>query len=295
MLDRMLKTEWCVAIRARDKHLLIDEGGESAKFAVIPNTTRYWCADPFLYNHEGREYLFMECYDRIKRKGVIGYREIYSNGKYSKLKIVYESAGHLSYPFIYSNNGNIYMIPESSKDKKVSILRATSFPNHWEEEVVLLEGRYVDTTRHVCGGSTYLFTTPIVEDNSSILELYTYDNGIVSRCPASPIVVGNSIARQGGNIIVIGDKSYRISQDCESEYGKAINISIINQLTADKYEEQLVQKVTIDMIKLNKTKVYHGIHSYNIDDMYEVIDLKLNRQFKLMNLLGFLASKLIRG
>lgn len=65
MLSRLKKDEWIIAIRKR---------GEE-QFRIIPNTLRYWCADPFVKEIDGHTFLLFEMYDRLKGKGLIGYRK----------------------------------------------------------------------------------------------------------------------------------------------------------------------------------------------------------------------------
>lgn len=71
--------EWCCAVRFNQ------DGGTSilndteTEFTVIKDSYRYWTADPFLAEENGKYYLFFEVYDRLKRKGVLGYREITKN------------------------------------------------------------------------------------------------------------------------------------------------------------------------------------------------------------------------
>ena len=52
------REEWTMAIRKRGEKLLFEDGGAEKEFVIIPNSIRYWCADPFLINKDGREYVF---------------------------------------------------------------------------------------------------------------------------------------------------------------------------------------------------------------------------------------------
>lgn len=62
--------EWHVVIRKRGGKTLYQGNGEG--FTPVSNDWRYWRADPFLFRHQNKDYLFVEMYDRWKRKGVIG-------------------------------------------------------------------------------------------------------------------------------------------------------------------------------------------------------------------------------
>ena len=98
--DLLFREEWNIAIRKKEDKSLWEKGGESKEFAVLPNTIRYWAADPFIISVGGKEYLFFEMFDRLKSKGLIGYREIHGD-KIGKMKIAYEASHHLSFPFIF--------------------------------------------------------------------------------------------------------------------------------------------------------------------------------------------------
>lgn len=104
MLSRLKKDEWIIAIRKR---------GEE-QFRIIPNTLRYWCADPFVKEIDGHTFLLFEMYDRLKGKGLIGYRK-FDGIKWGKPKVLIEDATHLSYPFVYEENGKMYIMPESNR------------------------------------------------------------------------------------------------------------------------------------------------------------------------------------
>lgn len=96
---------WTIAYRKRGAKLLLEDS--TAAFHIIKNTWRYWCADPHLFENEGRTYVFAELYDRVLRRGVIGCCEITDNG-YTPWKIVLKMPWHLSYPHIFKKDGDIY-------------------------------------------------------------------------------------------------------------------------------------------------------------------------------------------
>ncbi len=122
----------------------LENGGP--EFQLIPNTWRYWAADPFLYEHEGKVYLFAELYDFVHRKGVIGFAE-WKNNRFTKWKPIIEEPFHMSYPHVFGHNGDVYMIPETYQAKKLILYKATRFPCEWELCKTLLTGEsLVDTT-----------------------------------------------------------------------------------------------------------------------------------------------------
>ena len=94
LLNRLFNPEWTIAYRKRGDKLLFEENGRNEAFIPLKNSLRYWCADPFLVEWNGHEYLFFERWDRYRRKGIIAYREEV-NGKWGKAINVIELEGHL--------------------------------------------------------------------------------------------------------------------------------------------------------------------------------------------------------
>lgn len=143
-MRKLSVSEWCCAVRFNKNNdsIMTDL---STPFVVLPNSKRYWCADPFLFQKDDHYFVFFEAYDRLKRKGVLGYRQITEHTA-GDIHIICESTSHLSYPFIYEADGNLYIVPESNMSGELYRFKCLSFPNHWEKEKVLMHERLVDST-----------------------------------------------------------------------------------------------------------------------------------------------------
>ena len=89
-------------------------------------------ADPFLMRQNDRTWLFFEDQARPRDAGVISCVQIAADGPVGQPVVVVQSAGHLSYPYVFSEGDNAYMIPESSAENAVRLYRATNFPYEWE-------------------------------------------------------------------------------------------------------------------------------------------------------------------
>ena len=159
---KIKKVEWFLAFRPRKERLLFEDTESLSDFAVIKNSTRYWCADPFLIKRDNENYVFFEMYDRLKRKGCIGYRKIYDNGTVSKMNKIFEDDCHLSYPNIFQYNGDYFIIPESNQKEQLYLLRAKKFPDKWVKEKIICDNiKLADTTFLNHNSEIYTFTTPI--------------------------------------------------------------------------------------------------------------------------------------
>ncbi|MBL7406346.1 formyl transferase, partial [Escherichia coli] len=67
---------------------------------------------------------------------------------------------HLSYPFVFEADGQVWMIPESHASGTIDLYRATDFPRGWVHEAVLLDGVVAgDATLLQHGGRWWMFAT----------------------------------------------------------------------------------------------------------------------------------------
>lgn len=288
ILDLLIKEEWTVAIRPKTDKLLFEEGGCEAPFTLIKNSFRYWAADPFIISKDDKDYLFFEMFDRFKSKGLIGYR-IIENGKIGKMRVVYESKAHLSFPFIFSDNGEYYMVPESAKERKLMLLKSTAFPNFWEKQTEFFNGTKVcDSVLLKKDGNTYLFTHEMQEIyTNDTLSAFVLKNNELIPFSNNPVVTGADKARMAGKFTEHKGELIRAGQNCLVSYGDAVTFSKVTELSPDNYSETVIASVKTKDIKLeNKKNNFCGIHTYNCSDRYEVVDLKNKDLIRIGNIIN---------
>ena len=100
-------------------------------FIKIKNPKNKWFADPFLFKSNDITYLFVEDYDVKLKKGSISVFTLNKN-KYEFLGKVLEESFHLSYPYVFNYEGEIYMIPETSSQHCIKLFECVEFPIKWE-------------------------------------------------------------------------------------------------------------------------------------------------------------------
>lgn len=276
---------WCCALR-------INKGSETiftdkeTPFTVLNDNKRFWTADPFLFKNNEKVYLFFEAFDRLKRKGVLGFREI-TGGVCGDINIIFESDTHLSYPFIYEDSGEIYIIPESNKSSELYRLKCKSFPYEWEREKLLLNEKLADTTRFVFDNTVYYLSEKADDSNTfDRLDLYYEDNGVLIECSSNPVKRDSCSARCAGKVFMHNGQYIRPSQNCGEAYGKELNFNKIISISKNEYKEEKIETVANNQIKTNVSKSFVGIHTYNKLDNIEVIDLKISRKFNFYNFIG---------
>lgn len=219
-------------------------------------------ADPFLFEHNGTYHAFFEILNSDTKQGDIGYATSSNLKTWDYQNIVLDEEFHLSYPYVFSWEGDIYMIPESHEDLSVRLYKASSFPNEWEYVTKLLSGyHYVDASIVRHNDLWWLFVT--IPD-SDLLNVY-YSEMLESNWmphPQNPVVRDNKhFARPGGRIISHEGKLIRFAQDDAPYYGIQVYALEIKQLTTEYYEETLLYDQPIlgpsNQIGWNKRGMHH--------------------------------------
>lgn len=287
--DLLIKEEWNIAIRKRENNFLWEEGGGSKKFTVLSNTIRYWAADPFIISVGEKDYLFFEMFDRLKSKGLIGYREINGN-KIGKMKIAYQAKYHLSFPYVFKYKNGYYMMPEYSEGKELFVLKATHFPDKWEKVESWMKGkRLVDSVLLNYEGENYLLTQYLKSGYSSEeLSIFIQKGKEWVIHGQSPVVKSLANARLAGKPFFEKNQLIRVAQDCQDGYGTKLHFNNILKLSENEYEEEMFRTISVGDITLDSKENFCGIHTYNFDDRYEVIDLKNLDKIRIGNIFNIM-------
>ncbi len=293
--DILYSEEWIVSIRKREKSLLFQKDGLKHPFRILRNSWRYWAADPFLFEKNGKVYLFFEMFDRLKNKGGIGFRE-FNNDKWSPMQMIIEKPFHMSFPYIYEDQNGIFMLPEASYDRCVPILKAVEFPWKWKMVERLLDGEKVcDSILMQKKGLKYLFTQPVeIPYTFGKLDLYVETKEGWKLHSSSPICKSNpNGARMAGDILDVNCEIYRCGQDCCGGYGKGLCFFRIEKLNPDEYIETSIKNISFNEINIKSKEHFSGCHTYNISANFEVIDLKIVK-CRLQNLLFAFLRKIMK-
>jgi hypothetical protein len=263
--SRMFYEQWFLAFKQ------INEKKESYNI-IKPPLDRFY-ADPFIFKKDNKTYIFFEEFIYSKGKGDISVLEIDSRtNKCTKPICILDKPYHLSYPFIFEWEEEVYMIPETSENKTIEMYKSVDFPHKWELEKVLIdEINAVDATIIYHNKKFWMFANVFVDGSSSLDELHIFqsDNllGEWESHKMNPVVSSASSARPAGKIFIKDGKLIRPSQDCSFSYGYSVKFSEISKLTEDQYSEKLIDELNPTWLKNNK-----GTHTFNFNEDYEVID-----------------------
>jgi hypothetical protein len=231
--------QWHIAFAMKGS----DEPGltRSSSFCTISPPLGYSYADPFLLRHKGRAYLFFEVYSQRER-GVIAFSEIIGFARYTQPKVVLRAPYHLSYPFVFEWNREIYLLPETQENETIELYRATAFPCEWVLDRVLMRGvKLVDPTLYFTDSKWWLFAGCRTPSAKEVSELYLFvaDSplGPWIGHPRNPVVIGEHCARPAGRLFQLDGKLVRPGQDSSRHYGEAIWLNRVERLTESEYQE----------------------------------------------------------
>lgn len=267
---------WNVAFRKRRGNGILED--QSTPFTVVRNSFRYWAADPFLFEHQGRTYIFAELYDYIRRRGILGYCEIVQ-GRAGKWQPILAESFHMSYPYITERDGEIYILPEANSSKCLFVYRAVHFPDQWERcDPIRKDVRYADTTPFVANRKTYALTYDVEDARNPKLKLLNLD------CPSGDLVLelpNPELRRPAGKVI---PGNIRVAQNCAEDYGKGLVFYRYVYSGRENYSEEELLRLYPQDLQLSSRLYLDGMHTYNISEHYEVVDIK-TRRLNLLNLL----------
>ncbi|XP_073016470.1 glucosamine inositolphosphorylceramide transferase 1-like [Primulina eburnea] len=228
-------------------------------------------ADPFLYQQDDVLYLFYETKNSITMQGDIGVsRSVDKGATWQHLGIALDEDWHLSYPYVFNHNGNIYMMPEGSAKGELRLYRATNFPLSWTLVKVIMKKPLVDAFIIPYEGKFWLFGS----DHSGIgtkkngqLEIWYSNSPLGPWKPHKKNPIYNTDktmgARNGGRPFVYNGNIHRIGQDCGETYGRRTRVFKIEVLTNNEFKEV---EVPLGVEESRKGRnAWNGARSHHLD------------------------------
>ena len=257
---------WQVAIRP------VTEG--------LPRSGGDWCvqptgflADPCLHARCGVVTLFGEALDATAKRGRLVCASVSADGALGEFRTVLQAAHHLSYPFVFDHDGEVFMIPETGATHRVELYRAVDYPTRWAQEAVLIEGpKLVDATLLHRGGLWWMFAGGAEHGDSAHDQLFLYYSerlmGPWHRHALWPLKSDCRGSRPAGRLLELEGRLYRPSQNNELRYGGGLVWSEVLELTPETYREQVVTRWSgLDFGH------FDGVHSFSRAGGIEAVDL----------------------
>lgn len=264
---------WQVAYRLIDGPGIAETGRlDGTPFVVLPDDGQRFYADPFVIEHNGRHFLFVEEFEYAKGRGTISVAELGADGRFGVPRVVLEEPHHLSYPQVFSIDGEIFMLPESSAARELVLYRAERFPDRWVRDTVLMADRdFNDATLLESGERFWLFGTERF-GHGSASDTMTVHSAPSLRGPwmphaLNPIAIDRSAARPGGAFIRQGGKIVLPVQDGSRAYGGGLGLMDLVRI-----DDEDVVFGSVRPIGDGGAWARKGIHTLNRAGRLEVID-----------------------
>lgn len=253
MISKLLRPNriWSIGIYVEDLAFRFQDRLGMPRFVRDSKTLRrnqahvHTYADPFLFPFGDELFLFFES-QAVGENGSIAAYKTSNLVDFVPVGSILKEPFHISYPFVFANEGLIYMIPESAAISEVMLYKFDCFPHTLRRQRTLLRGRmYLDSSLIFHRRLWFLFTT-----SPAGLEIYYTDdieNGSMVPHSKNPITDCRKFDRNGGGPVQLDGQMYRIAQDGSLGYGRNIHILKINELSEDRYDEEIVVENYFDL------------------------------------------------
>jgi len=240
---------------------------------------RDFCADPFIWESEGKAYCFFEYYDSELQLGKISYLCLDGDSR-STINDALSEDFHLSFPYIFDFEGMTYMCPETSSLNEIRLYRCVSFPDKWEYFRTLIDDiDAADTVIFEKNGLWWLLTNVDFTRRG----IHTnFLNAYFATSPLSfewtphaqnPLIMDATAARNGG-LFQDGDKTIRVGQmQGFNFYGKSASLYEILVISEESYSE-----TTHGIPQIIQIQNRPGFHHLDVKKEVFAYDILLHRR-----------------
>jgi hypothetical protein len=249
---------------------------------IIANPPYRFLADPFVFRRGDLDVCFVEDYDFRAKKAKISVFRI-SGNTYEELGTALDEPFHLSYPFIFAVDNELYMCPETCGIREIRLYKCTEFPLRWSFHKTLIKDvSAADTNIFLFKDKWWLLTnidsSEIGDDHSSELHIFysdTFDSDAWTPHAKNPVIFDSERARNGG-FFRDGEQLLRVFQrQGFDRYGESMGIAQIKDLGVETYREEAVSRIEARFA----TKIV-GTHSFSYHNGLLAIDFFKVEQVK---------------
>ncbi len=264
---------WRVGWRIAADFDFIETGRHPANgWTVIPDDGKRFYADPFPVTKGGDRHVFVEDFSHQEGFGQISVFKFESDGTAGPARPVLNVGSHLSYPFVFEAENEMWMIPESSTSRNLTLYRATNYPEKWTQEATLLSDVEIsDATVFQHNDQWWMMATVRDEGGSysDMLNIWTAPNFRGPWVPlgANPVLIDSAHARPAGAVFRHKGKLLRPVQDCKRYYGKSVNMMEITRLDNEGFDQRKIATLAADPLWSGRK-----LHIFNRAGDLEVID-----------------------
>lgn len=277
----LMKDFWRCGIAHVDaKQIIMRRSLENVPITWIPGTKGLqYLADPFGIWRHNRLHIFAEVFDYIAGVGSINVTILDDGLTVLEQRAILEEPWHLSYPFIFEAEGDIWMMPEAHESGGLRLYRARTFPFVWERGVeIRLDDIPLDATILRHDGYWWLFYAPAHPASARLTTLCaaysTSLDGPWLAHPSNPIRHDERGARPGGTPVLVDGIPHLPLQACAGSYGSGLRILRLDHLSPSEIATTMIGDFSAPG---SATPYVAGCHTLSAAGPVTLIDVKQRR------------------
>lgn len=215
---------------------ILTAGGITDPVVWLPDEADFeFIADPFGWQTSAHLYLFVEHYDYRTRHGTIQRLTLDDACHVVERRPCLVEPWHLSYPQVFSGEGETWMMPEAHHSGGLTLYRDHGGLSDWRAEYTLtLDCVPVDASMLRHEERWWMFYSPATSRSTKISHLHVAwaQNlcGPWTPHPGNPVRIDRASSRPGGTPMVIDGRIMLPVQDCSKTYGGALRPLWIDRL-----------------------------------------------------------------
>jgi len=277
--DKLYLKQWGLGYLKASIADIIREKKTRLSFHWLPmnNTHTSW-ADPFIFKGSGnRINILFESVSTVKLNGNISLLVCDNDMNIESEKLILDNGHHLSYPFIFEEEGKMYLIPENAFSGGLYAYQYDPQTGELSQKTELLPYKVIDPTILKADNKYWLFCTMLGDNLNRDLHIFYADSLMGPYKPHTGNPVRSDLvgSRPAGKFIVVDGIIYRPAQNCTNYYGESITINRINLLTTTRFEEEAYMTIEPNP----GDEFNYGIHTINaVDDLIIVDGQKIHFQ-----------------
>lgn len=227
---------------------------KKSEFTKLLPDNKDLTADPFIFTYQNQDYLFFEHLPPGAPHGQISVCTLGPAGVTAPPVAALALDYHVSYPQVFSWQGDIFMLPETSANQRLELWRAVAFPYEWELYQTALEGISVaDATIWHDQDDIWLFANLSFDrfhDHNTELHIYKLGANLLQDLTphaCNPVVLDSRYARGAGALYKDATGRLIRPSQCNdyNTYGRALNLMEVQVLSLTAYAETCQQRIDL--------------------------------------------------
>lgn len=185
-------------------------------------------------------------------------------------KLLLAEKEHLSYPFVYKENGRIYVFPENALSGALYGYEFDQLQRTLINKKMVIDQPLIDPTIVRSGGKYWLFATLLGSTFNRDLHIFYSDYlfGPYTAHAGNPVKQDLEGSRPAGNFIEVDGVLYRPAQNCSTYYGESLTINRIITLNTAEFREEPYMVIK----PAREDEFNYGIHTINVVDDIIIAD-----------------------